>query len=66
LFHDRMDINLPMHNNLYFQKNHYMEFFCIKNLYLLLMIDVLYLFVVMVMNVMMNRLMNVNRNVVYV
>jgi len=66
LFRDHMDMHLPEHNNLYFQKNHYKEFFCIKNLYLLLMLDVLYLFDVMVMNVMMNRLMNVNMNVVYV
>jgi hypothetical protein len=66
LFRDHMDMHLPEHNNLYFQKNHYMEFFYIKNSYLLLMLDVLYLFDVMVMNVMMNRLMNVNMNVVYV
>lgn len=31
-FHDRRGTNLRVHNNLYFQKNHYMEFFCIKNL----------------------------------
>jgi hypothetical protein len=66
LFHDHRDMHLPKHNNLCFQKNHYMEFFCIKNLYLLLMADVLCLFDVMVMNVMMNRLMNVNMNVAYV
>ena len=34
LFHDHMDMNLRVHNNLYFQKNHYKVFFCIKNLYL--------------------------------
>jgi hypothetical protein len=66
LFRDHMDMHLPKHNNLYFQKNHYKVFFCIKNLYLLLMIDELHLFDAMGMNVMMNRLMNVNMNVVYV
>jgi hypothetical protein len=66
LYHDHTDMHLQEHNNLYFQKNHYREFFCIKNWYLLLMVDVLYLFDVMVMNVKTNRLMNVNMNVVYV
>jgi hypothetical protein len=37
--HDRMDMHLPVRNNLYFQKNHYTEFFCIKSLYLLLTVD---------------------------
>jgi uncharacterized membrane protein YjgN (DUF898 family) len=66
LYHDHMDMHLQEHNNLYFRKNHYKEFFCIKNLYLLLMVDEQYLFDVMVMNVMMNRLMNGNRIVEYV
>ena len=32
-FHDHMDMHLPSHNNLYFRKNHYKEFFCRENLY---------------------------------
>lgn len=32
--HDRVDMHLRVHSNLYFQKRYYKDFFCIKNWYL--------------------------------
>ena len=60
-----MDTNLPLDNNLYFQKKYYKEVFCIKNLHsssLVVSFDLGYSNV-MVMNEMMIRLMNVKMNV---
>ena len=50
LIHDHMDMHLQEHNNLYYQKNLYREFYS-------------YLLVMMVMK---NQLMNENKNVEYV